>query len=447
MFGNQKSVFNYFLKQLFLVLMILVMMIFSYILFLDVSINRGFLTAANEPFNLMEGYKERVNKNEKIISFNIPDEVDYIIINTQDKEIISTNMKHGQVKKELQNIEKLDKKYLQLKDDQYTLYMPNNLRVQLSDPTLRHVIPNFEIISFLLGILLFFCVVIGIAKRIQNLIKNENSRLIAITSEIEKEEIPTHFPEKPLKEYESVYKALEHLSLALGNSVNENIKLQQEKEEQISFLIHDLKIPLTVVKGNTELLALKNQEKKDLESYNDIEESIKEIEDYIQLIIDLNLNHKEQKDNSVQSLNISDIIDKFKKPGAFSTNKIDVCAKVIAEKIIYVNTSDFYRALGNIIINAHERTPKHKKVKITIETEEKYLLITIEDFGNGFTEESLERGKKLFYTENKARHNKHYGLGLTFSTRIIESYGGVIEITNNQLNHGKVIVKIPLFDK
>ena len=49
---------------------------------------------------------------------------------------------------------------------------------------------------------------------------------------------------------------LDHMRVALRESLMENWKAEQDKQNQISALTHDLKTPLTVARGNAELLAM-----------------------------------------------------------------------------------------------------------------------------------------------------------------------------------------------
>ena len=59
-----------------------------------------------------------------------------------------------------------------------------------------------------------------------------------------------------IKEFNQVLSGLDHMRVALRESLMENWKAEQDKQNQISALTHDLKTPLTVARGNAELLAM-----------------------------------------------------------------------------------------------------------------------------------------------------------------------------------------------
>src|SRR5699024_6112181 len=76
----------------------------------------------------------------------------------------------------------------------------------------------------------------------------------------------------------------------------------------------------------------------------------------------------------------------------------------IKVKIINNNVEDFYgnrelliRALSNILTNTVEFTPQGGEVSFILEKEDLYTEFIVEDQGEGFTKESLEKGKLKFY--------------------------------------------------
>ena len=72
-------------------------------------------------------------------------------------------------------------------------------------------------------------------------------------------------------------------------------------------------------------------------------------------------------------------------------------------------------------------------------------MFNIIDHGPGFSKESLRRATELFYTDNEGRtNNSHYGLGLTFSEKVITQHGGTITLRNTAQHTGEVVVALPI---
>jgi two-component system C4-dicarboxylate transport sensor histidine kinase DctB len=82
--------------------------------------------------------------------------------------------------------------------------------------------------------------------------------------------------------------------------------------------------------------------------------------------------------------------------------------------------------LLNNALQAQENQPA-PRIIISVETQTNQLLLTIRDFGPGFTEEQLSRVFEPFYTTK----GRGLGLGLTISQRIMASFGGDIHASNH----------------
>lgn len=78
-------------------------------------------------------------------------------------------------------------------------------------------------------------------------------------------------------------------------------------------------------------------------------------------------------------------------------------------------------------------------VDVTIENDDGEATVTIRDRGPGFSAEALERAHDLFYTTRP----EALGLGLPFARKIIEGFGGRIDLANHPEGGGVVTVTLP----
>lgn len=88
----------------------------------------------------------------------------------------------------------------------------------------------------------------------------------------------------------------------------------------------------------------------------------------------------------------------------------------------------FFRILENLLQNALRYA--EKQVRITISQKEDFLILTVEDDGNGFTEKDLEKAATVFYSGDK--EGQHFGIGLSICRILCEKHGGRLEISNNK---------------
>ena len=86
---------------------------------------------------------------------------------------------------------------------------------------------------------------------------------------------------------DNVLFSMDKMKEALKVSLKKQWKLEQTRREQISALAHDIKTPITIVRGNVELLVETNQTEEQKEFTNYICESTYQMERYIKTLIEI----------------------------------------------------------------------------------------------------------------------------------------------------------------
>ena len=100
------------------------------------------------------------------------------------------------------------------------------------------------------------------------------------------------------------------------------------------------------------------------------------------------------------------------------------------------------RALGNLIENAIEHTPKGGNVYLNGSMTESGWQITILDEGPGFTREALIHGtERLWRGDTSRSFDGHKGLGLWIANQVIKTHSGDLALSN-WTSGGMVTVKL-----
>ncbi|MFC1961162.1 sensor histidine kinase, partial [Chloroflexota bacterium] len=87
-----------------------------------------------------------------------------------------------------------------------------------------------------------------------------------------------------------------------------------------------------------------------------------------------------------------------------------------------------HQALNEIVDNARHYTPTGGIVTLTTGYQEKSILVTVADTGIGINPEDLPRIFENFFRADKARTERHAGMGLTIARRIVEIHHGRITV-------------------
>ena len=103
------------------------------------------------------------------------------------------------------------------------------------------------------------------------------------------------------------------------------------------------------------------------------------------------------------------------------------------------------QVLTNLIDNAVKHTDSGKVVSVSVAHSQNSASIVIEDEGEGIEPGHLSRVFDRFYQAERARaDSRSMGLGLYISQQILQSHGGVIDITSERGVGTTVSITIPL---
>lgn len=185
-------------------------------------------------------------------------------------------------------------------------------------------------------------------------------------------------------------------------------QLTRNLEQQIAGLLHELKNPLTTLKGDIELLSINPSAELINQVLPRMERSQKRMEDYLRRL------HQRQTIGQITAqltrYNWNDTWEKWQ--AGEPDNELVVFHRLLNETAVYVCLDEtlFFEAIDNIIHNA-KRFAK-QRIDIICQIEPKQLRLIIRDDGPGFSEQALQRGLECFYSDNPGVGNMGYGLYL-----------------------------------
>ena len=243
--------------------------------------------------------------------------------------------------------------------------------------------------------------------------------------------------------------AFNKMSAQLKHSIDERSALEQSRKEMIAGVAHDLRTPLTSVKGYVEGLrdGIANTPEKRERYINTIYDSTLSMEkllDELQTISKLELGRIELNPKKV---NINDFISDCEKKirlyldeHDFELEVINKCSK---DDTVMLDTSRFSRVMQNIVSNSVKYARKGVKGKVVFEAQsyESSVILSLSDNGIGVESENLSKIFETFYRADKSRTRVKdgSGLGLAVCRQIVEMHGGHIWATKNE-EHGLTIL-------
>lgn len=353
-----------------------------------------------------------------------------------------------------------------LREDGEVCVVKYFIRSQASNVFLRKHLPSPDICIVLCFIALFVLQTALVSRRFAKSLSGRLKALNEVTEKIRRQDLEIREEHCDIREIDEALVSLSRMGEALSAALEEQWKTERHKREQVAALAHDIKTPLTVIKGNAELLEEETLEGSSREYSRYIRENAEEIERYLLLLQEMLLSEEEEEESvTISAGELAErLTDRARvlAEGYFGgCRKIEIRMQRELSGRLLCDPGQIRRAWDNIVSNALEYTPKGESILVTAEYVEEteteaekgnargYLSVSVTDRGGGFTEEELLHAAEQFFQGDKSRHRKgHRGLGLYTASRFAELQGGRVVIENaGERGYGGRVALILKLDK
>ena len=203
-------------------------------------------------------------------------------------------------------------------------------------------------------------------------------------------------------------------------------------------LVHEIRNPLTSLKGASEVLenTTDNEKRKKLIKIisHDVERIERLITDYSQMLKD-EATLSREKMKKIDLLNIiNSVVEDFNNDLLNLNKNIKINidnSKLNGSKLNVLGVeSKLEQIVANLLDNAVSFSPSNTNVTVTCNTKKKDAQLVIEDEGPGFNEKNIEKVFNRFYSNRPEKFGQHSGLGLNIVKNIIELHGGTVKASN-----------------
>lgn len=255
------------------------------------------------------------------------------------------------------------------------------------------------------------------------------------------------------KELAEVAKNLEELRLKLKKKSDENKRLENDRNMIMASLSHDMKTPITSIKGYLEGIndGLATDEQT-LKRYLDIisakskllEQLAENMSDYSELELGrMHFNFK--------YLDLSELVESFCKLWRMEMGeqRRKLIENITEKELLIVGDElKLKRVFDNLVMNAIKYSKEQTEILVSLDEIEHGALLVVSDNGKGIKFEDLRSVFDGFYRGDAARSNvSGNGLGLAIAKQIVENHHGKIWIRSEQNVGTQVYIYIPIRKK
>ena len=235
-------------------------------------------------------------------------------------------------------------------------------------------------------------------------------------------------------------------TVAVVQDITDLKKLENMRTQFVANVSHELKTPLTSIRGFAETLRYVDDDEKKDRFLNIINEEAERLTRLIEDILTLSdiEQHKDEKSSDINVEYKIDDIYYLMKSSALNKG-INITLNLEKGIILYGNEDRFTQMMINLIDNAIKYSDKGSSVHISSKTCKQDCVIIVEDTGVGIQKEHIYRLFERFYRVDKARSraNGGTGLGLAIVKHIVLGFGGKIDVKSEVSKGSKFIIKLP----
>ncbi|WP_240370995.1 two-component system histidine kinase PnpS [Anoxybacteroides rupiense] len=225
------------------------------------------------------------------------------------------------------------------------------------------------------------------------------------------------------------------------HDITELKKLEQMRKDFVANVSHELKTPITSIKGFAETLldgAMKDE--RALEHFLSIILNESErLQSLVQDLLDLSKIEQQGFQLQLEKVNMTQLLEELMIMFRGKAQEKEIDLRLHAAKQIYL-TGDGDRLKQifiNLITNALTYTQKAGRVEASIEEQNDEVLVHISDTGIGIEEQEIPRIFERFYRVDKARSRNSggTGLGLAIVKHLVEAHHGYMTV-KSKVGHG-----------
>lgn len=242
--------------------------------------------------------------------------------------------------------------------------------------------PNYNLVSLATLLIIYIGYIYYLISRLIKEWANEFMKISNIVNEIQEQNLDFHFESSSIKEFNKTINSIIIMRDALKTALYKQWEIENNKIKEITALAHDIKIPLTIIKGNAQLNLIHNNEFKNEKYINNVIDASEKMEQYISVLIqyakvnDIDFMKKEYVrceefvNRIINDINV--FTESYEKNVIF--NKDKTTGK------LYVDYFAIERAILNIIKNAIEYGVDGRNIICDINTISFYISVSISFF-------------------------------------------------------------------
>lgn len=220
---------------------------------------------------------------------------------------------------------------------------------------------------------------------------------------------------------------------------------KQYVEQYVQKLTHEIKSPLSAIRGAAELLREDMPPERQARFLGNIRNEAGRIQEIIDHMLELSALENQKMLQKKEQISFQPLVKTVieSKAPMVSKKKLTIMDLVDDHVTIVGDVFLLHRAIANIIQNAIDFSPPNEKIVLTTRIESTHLVFTVENLGPSIPEYAEDRMfEKFFSLQRPDTGKKSTGLGLNFVKEVAELHGGTIRLMNRTEGGVRAVLRL-----
>jgi two-component system, OmpR family, phosphate regulon sensor histidine kinase PhoR len=221
-----------------------------------------------------------------------------------------------------------------------------------------------------------------------------------------------------------------------STDIEDQKKEIEKKDEFISTASHELKTPLSSVKGYVQLIGRQKTLPETVNQYvAKANESITKLQHLINNLLDVSKIAAGKLKFTTEVFNLSDLVNSCVEDCIHMYGAYNIKSEVQPGLYVLGSAERLEQVLMNLISNAVKYSPDHKEIIVCGERKNDRVIISVQDFGIGLTEDHQKKVFERFFRVETGTFAPGLGIGLYISSEIIKEHNGRMQV-QSKFNKG-----------
>src|SRR5690242_5708728 len=221
--------------------------------------------------------------------------------------------------------------------------------------------------------------------------------------------------------------------VATSTDIQEIKELDQQKDHFISIASHELKTPITSIKGYVQILESIYKESEDAflkKSLSAVDKQIVKLTNLISDLLDLSKLKLGNLHLVKESFNLNELVEEVVEEMRLVKQDFTIQVNLGKDAHVFADRERISQVLVNFLTNAIKYSPKNKLVEVRSIVDESYFTVFVKDKGIGINKQSQEKVFERFYRVEGTNEKTYpgFGIGLFICSEIIERHNGKIGV-------------------